>query len=313
MSSYKKIHTAILEIAYEERGKANDLPVILLHGFPDDVRTWDVVAEVLSKEGFRTLAPYLRGYGPTRFRSPKTPRSGQQAALGQDVIEFADAVGLNRFLLVGYDWGGRAASIVSALYPKRVFGLVLAGTNSYGIYKNRPPSPPFEYHRTSAYWYQWFLNLEWGRKALEKDRRQFCRFLWQTWSPGWKFDASTFETTAVSWDNPDFVDVVIHSYRHRQGNAKGDPRYQTIENRLVKGPEIAVPTIFLPGAEDGVDLPGESVDLAKFTGRVRTKVVAKAGHFVPRERPDAIIEAVRELAKASKYSQVGKSINRGET
>lgn len=292
----KTIKTPVLEIAYEEKGTADGTPVILLHGFPDDIRAWDVVAEALSQEGFRTLAPYLRGYGPTRFLSADTPRSGQQAALGQDVVEFADALGLKQFLLAGFDWGARAASIASVLCPTRVLGLILAGTNGYGIYKNAPPKLPFDYLKTNLFWYQWFFNLDWGDDALKRDRRKLCRFLWETWSPSWKFDEKTFETTAASWDNPDFVEVVIHSYRHRHGNAIGDPRYDELEKRLVQGPDITVPTVVLPGVEDGVDLFGEAVGREKFTGPYTREPVQGAGHFVPREKPEAVINAIHKLA-----------------
>jgi pimeloyl-ACP methyl ester carboxylesterase len=289
-----------LEIAYEEWGIRTDFPVILLHGFPDDVRAWDAVASALSNEHFRILVPYLRGYGPTRFLSPDAFRSGQQAALGSDVIEFADSLGLQKFLLAGYDWGGRAAAIASALRPDRVAGLVLAGINSYPIYRNAPPPPPADYSRTHAYWYQWFLNLDWGKSALRTDRRRLCRYLWETWSPTWKFTDQTFDSTATSWDNPDFVEVVVHSYRHRHGGAPGDPRYDALERRLVAGPVIPVPTLLLPGAEDKVDILGEPIGKEKFTGRFERRVLAGIGHFVPREQPEAVIAAIKDL-RASGY------------
>ncbi|HTF86880.1 MAG TPA: alpha/beta hydrolase [Planctomycetota bacterium] len=295
MSSFKVARTSVLEMAYEERGKSGGFPCILLHGFPDDVRAWDAVADELARLDLRIIVPYLRGYGPTRFLSDETPRSGQQAALGNDVLELADSLGLKKLVLAGYDWGGRAAAIASALKPELVAGLVLAGTNSYPIYKNAPPPPPADFVRTHAYWYQWFFNLEWGQRALESDRRSLCHYLWKTWSPTWKFDSHLFDATAPSWDNPDFVEVVIHSYRHRHGNMPGDPRYEATEKKLITGPAIPVPTILLPGAEDRVDLLGEPLGREKFTGRFSREVVEDAGHFVPRERPKVVVDAIMDL------------------
>jgi len=291
----KVTRTSVLEIAYEEWGKSDGFPIILLHGFPDDVRAWDAVAPELAKEDLRIIVPYLRGYGMTRFLSDETPRSGQQAALGNDVIEFADSLRLKKVILAGYDWGGRAAAIASALKPELVAGLVLAGINNYPIYKNAPPPPAANFAKMHAYWYQWFLNLEWGKKALLTDRRSFCQYLWKTWSPTWNFSQQTFDATAPAWDNPDFVDVVIHSYCHRHGNAPSDPRYEATETQLVSSPVIPVPTILLPGSEDKVDLLGECTGREKFTASFDRRVLEKTGHFVPRESPGAVVTAIKNL------------------
>jgi pimeloyl-ACP methyl ester carboxylesterase len=292
--SVKQASTATLAIAYEESGRAEGVPVVLLHGFPDDPRTWDGVAPVLAAAGHRVLVPYLRGYGPTRFLDAKTPRSGEQAVLGNDLLQFMDAVGLKEAILVGYDWGGRAACIVAALWPERARALVsIGGYNVQNIAAAAAPADPRQEYR---YWYWWYFHTERGRRGLETNRRGICRLLWELWSPNWRFDDATFERTAASFDNPDFVDVVIQSYRHRVQNAPGDPAVADVEARLGKQPPIAVPTAVLHGAADSVTPPGDPEREARhFTGRFSRLVVPVAGHFLPREAPETVIEAVKGL------------------
>src|SRR6266436_7479641 len=212
----KSVQTPALTIAYEESGSAQGFPIILLHGFPDDARAFDGVAPPLVKAGHRVLVPYLRGYGPTRFRDASAPRMAEQAAIGQDVVDFADALRLPRFAVAGYDWGGRAACITAALHPERVRAAVLIG--GYAIQDTLGPPQPAAPDRERALWYQWYFNTERGRAGLERNRRSICRLLWKTWSPTWHFTDEAFDRTAASFDNPDFVDVVIHSYRHRNLN-----------------------------------------------------------------------------------------------
>jgi len=205
----KTIRTPTLEVAYEEGGPSGGPPVVLLHGFPDDVRAYDGVAPPLAAAGWRVIVPYLRGYGPTRFLDPRTPRSGQQAALGRDLLDFLDALGVERAALAGYDWGGRAACIVAALWPERVAALVsIGGYNIQNIARSGEPAAPDREYRL---WYQWYFHTERGRAGLATNRRPLCRMLWQLWSPNWRFDDATFERTAMSFDNPDFVEVVIQS------------------------------------------------------------------------------------------------------
>jgi pimeloyl-ACP methyl ester carboxylesterase len=286
--------TATLEIGYEEQGRGAGDPVILLHGFPDDVRTWDEVAARLAAFGHRVLVPYLRGYGPTRFLDPGAPRMAQQAAIGQDVLDFMDALGIERATLAGYDWGGRAACIAAILAPARVRGLVTIG--GYNVQNTLAPPRPVSAVEERAYWYQWYFNTERGRVGLEKNRRDICRLLWHEWSPGWRFDDATFERTAVAFDNPDFVPLVIHSYRHRHGNAPGDPRLEPIERRLAERPRIAVPSVILHGRDDMVDPPWHSErHPALFPDGTERHVVADAGHFLPREQPGAVVDALVAL------------------
>ena len=288
-----RVQTPVLDIAYEQSGPAEGTPVILLHGFPYDPRAYDEVAPALARDGRHVLVPYLRGYGPTRFRDADTPRSGQQAALGADLLAFMDALGIRRAVLAGYDWGGRAACIVAALWPERVIGLVTAtGYNIQDIAAASRPAAPEQEHRL---WYQYYLHTPRGAAGLAKNRRAFCRLLWRLWSPSWAFDDATFDRSAAAFDNPDFVDVVVQSYRHRYGYATGDPALEPIERQLAAAPAITVPTVVLHGADDGVSPPSGSEDLGRFTGPCRREVVEGAGHNLPQEKPDPVIAAVREL------------------
>jgi len=291
----KHVHAGVLDIAYFELGSANGTPTILLHGFPYDAHAYDEVARNLTASGHRCIVPFLRGYGATRFLSPETPRSGEQAALGADLLAMMDALGIERAILGGYDWGGRAACIVAALSPERVIGLVSAGAgyNIQDIAGAADPSAPDQEARD---WYQYYFHTERGRKGLEQQRGQICRFLWQTWSPPWSFDDATFERSAASFDNTDFVDIVIHSYRHRYGVVPGDPAYAAVEARLAEQPDITVPTIVLLGADDGVDPPStEDKDAVHFQGAYRRQILAGVGHNVPQEAPTIFADAVRDL------------------
>jgi pimeloyl-ACP methyl ester carboxylesterase len=292
----RTIQTPVLEIAYEETGPPQGFPIVLLHGFPDDVRAWDAVAPPLEKAGHRVLVPYLRGYGPTRFRDPGAPRMAEQAAIGQDLIDFADALNLNRLAVAGYDWGGRASAIAATLHPDRVRAAVLIGGST--IQNTVAPSPPGAPEAERALWYQWYFNTERGRAGLEANRRGICRLLWETWSPTWHFTDETFNRTAVSFDNPDFVSVVIHSYRHRIGNAPGEQRFLEVERKLAERPKIQVPAITLYGADDTLGRPAPEATPAErgsFSTLVARRVIPGAGHFMPREKPDAVSSALLEL------------------
>jgi pimeloyl-ACP methyl ester carboxylesterase len=244
--------------------------------------------------GCRTIVPYLRGFGPTRFLSSATPRSGQQAALGNDLKDLMDVLDLPSATLVGYDWGGRACCIVAALWPERVRGLVSeCGYNIQDIAGSVRPSPPDQEHR---HWYQYYFHTERGRAGLTANRRELCRLLWRLWSPNWTFDAAAYERSAASFDNPDFVDVVIQSYRHRFGYAAGDPAVEPIERKLAAQPPIGVPTIVLHGEGDGVTPVETSGPHARFfTGPYRHRAIPVAGHNLPQEAPGAVTEAVLDL------------------
>ncbi len=290
-----QIDAGVLTVAYEESGPPDGPPVILLHGFPYDVRAYDAVAPDLAAAGCRVIVPYLRGYGPTRFRAAETPRSGEQAVLGADLLALMDALGVKRAVLAGYDWGGRAACIVAALWPERVQGLVsVTGYNIQNIATAMRPAPAEAEWRL---WYQYYFHSERGRAGLQADRRGICRLLWRLWSPTWGFDDATFGASAASFDNPDFVAVVIHSYRQRYGLVAGDPAVAAIEHRLARQPPITVPTIVLHGADDGVQPPsrGAADPTGRFSGRHTHRIVPGAGHNLPQEVPGAVVEAVRAL------------------
>jgi pimeloyl-ACP methyl ester carboxylesterase len=290
-ASLRTVTTPTLEIAYEQAGPPDGPAVVLLHGFPYDVRAYDAVVPRLAGHGLRTLVPYLRGYGPTRFRSAHTMRSGQQAALGQDVRELLDALAIEDAVLAGYDWGGRAACVVAALWPHRVRGLVTVnGYNVQDIAGAAAPATPAQEHR---YWYQYYFNVERGRAGLAAQRDELCKLLWQQWSPSWQFDDATYARTAASFGNPDFVDVVIHSYRHRYGYAAGDPALEPLEAQLAKLPAIAVPTVILEGDRDGfLPAQGAAHHARHFTAACDYRLLAGAGHNVPQEAPDAFADAV---------------------
>ncbi len=290
----KRVNGGVLEIAYEEAGPADGTPIVLLHGFPYDVHAFDEVTLRLVARGCRVVAPYLRGYGPTRFLSGETPRSGQQAALGHDLLALMEALALPRAVVAGYDWGGRAACIVAALWPERVHGLVSCG--GYNIQDIADSSTPQRPDAEYRYWYQYYFHGERGRAGLARYRRELTRLLWQLWSPSWKFDDATFERTAASFDNPDFVDVVIHSYRHRFGLVAGDPALEATEKRLAARPRITVPTVVLHGADNGVAPARTSERHASlFDGAFERRVVPHVGHNVPQEAPGDFAAAVLAL------------------
>lgn len=292
----KRIKTNVLDIAYTESGPANGAPVILLHGWPYDPHDYDEVAPLLAAAGCRVLVPYLRGFGPTRFLSSGTPRSGQQAALANDLRDMMDALGIERADLAGYDWGGRAACIVAALWPQRARCLVTG--NGYNIqdipHANEPAVPEQEIR----YWYQYYFHTERGHAGLTNNRRALIRMMWRLWSPNWHFDDARFERSATSWDNPDFVDITIQSYRHRYGNAAGDPSVDAIERQLTAQPPITVPTIALQGEADGVQPPAAFTPQdRKFTGQFERRTLPRVGHNPPCEAPREFAGAILELIR----------------
>ena len=290
----KRIEAGVLRVAYEEHGPGDGRPVILLHGFPYDVRSFDAVAPRLAAAGCRIVVPYLRGYGPTEFLSADTPRSGQQAVLAHDLLALMDALCIERALLAGYDWGGRAACIVAALWPERVTGLVTGnGYNVHDIARSGEPLPPEDEHRL---WYQYYFHGERGRAGLERNRQALCKLLWRLWSPNWAFDDATYARTAASFENRDFVAVAIHSYRHRYGLVAGDPAVEDTERRLAAQPRIMVPAIALDGDGDGVVRAGGAAKHADHFGDdYERRVIPKVGHNLPQEAPDEFAGAVLAL------------------
>ena len=293
----RNVDAGVLNIAYYEAGPADGPVVMLMHGFPYDIHAYVDVAPQLAAQGCRVIVPYLRGYGPTRFLDKATPRSGEQAAMGADMMALMDALGIKRAVFAGYDWGGRAACVGAALWPERCIGLVCV--NGYLIQDIAKAMVPARPDREVPLWYQYYFQVERGRAGLAANLRGIAKILWEQWSPNWDFDDACFERTAVAYDNPDYVDVVIHSYRHRFGLADGDPQYADIERKLAAQPPITVPAITLDGEEDGVALATDgNASAPKFSRRRTHRVVSRAGHNLPQEAPEAFAAAVMELIKA---------------
>lgn len=292
------VDTDTLRIGYEEHGAEYDFAVILLHGFPYDVRSFDGVHPLLSEAGYRVLLPYLRGYGPTRFLDPDAPRMAQQSALAQDLIDFADALGIERFAVAGFDWGNRAANIAAILRPDRVSAIVAMG--GYSVQNTLEPGGPAPALLESRLWYQWYFNTERGVRGLRENRHGIIRLLWDTWSPGWTYSDADYAASAPSFDNPDFVDIVIHSYRHRHGNAPGEDRFAEIERLLAGRPQVTVPAIVLRPAESGFGPPSPNPagDRARFTQLIDRQIVEGAGHDLPAHRPDAVAQALLRLLES---------------
>lgn len=300
LSPLRTVRAGVLELAYFETGPASAAakgpPVLLMHGFPYDIHAYAQVATLLAAQGCRVIVPYLRGFGPTRFLNAATPRSGEQAALGADLLALMDALAIPRAVLAGYDWGGRAACVVAALWPQRCAGLLsFNGYNIQNIARAMQPDTPENEQRL---WYQYYFLSERGRAGLAADRRALCHRLWRTWSPSWRFDDATFARSAAAFDNPDFVDVVIHSYRHRFGLVAGDPAYADIERRLAAQPVITVPAITFDGVDDGVRPPADAAAHARqFAGPRTHRWVPGVGHNMPQEVPQVFAEAVLELVR----------------
>jgi pimeloyl-ACP methyl ester carboxylesterase len=238
MEPLKHVDAGVLNIAYHEAGPADGPVAILLHGFPYDIHTYVDVAPQLAARGCRVIVPCLRGFGATRFRDSATLRSGEQAAIGADVIALMDALGVSRAVLAGHNWGGRAACVAAALWPERCRGMVTV--NSYLIQDLARAMTPISPKYELALWYEYYFQTERGRAGLVANRRKIARILWEQWSPNWGFDDATFERSAMAHDNPDYVDVVIHSYRHRFGLVAGDPQYADLQGRLASLPPISI-------------------------------------------------------------------------
>ncbi|WP_426570156.1 alpha/beta fold hydrolase [Streptomyces canus] len=294
LAPLRRVRTDVLEVAYYETGSAQDDTVLLLHGFPYDIHSYVDVAPLLADSGFRVVVPYLRGHGPTTFLSGSTPRSGQQAALGADVVAFMDALGVERAYLAGYDWGGRAADVAAALWPERVLGLV--SVNSYLIQDIGAAAKPVAPELEAGFWYFYYFLTERGRAGLATDPQGVARVIWKRNSPEWPFGERDLERAAKAFTNPDYTDVVIHSYRHRLGFAPGAEAYAELEARLAELPAITVPAVTLDGLADGNFPATDGSPTARhFTGPRLHRTVAGAGHNLPQERPEAFAAAVRDV------------------
>ena len=286
------VRTSLLETTYLTAGPASGTPVILLHGWPDDALTWHEVTPALAAAGHFVMAPFLRGCGPTRFLNADTPRSGQLSALGQDVIDFADSLGLNRFALAGHDWGARAAAIATTELQAsgRVTHLVLISVG----YGTNDPSQALPIRQVHNYWYHWYMALPRGAALVRGERRTLARYMWDAWgAPGWRLPDAAFAELAESFENPDWAEVVLHSYRHRWGLAEGDVRYDALERRLNPAPRVTVPTLVLHGEADRCNDPATSAGKEQFfTGAYRRMLIPGVGHFPQREAAAVTAEAI---------------------
>jgi pimeloyl-ACP methyl ester carboxylesterase len=290
----KQIDAGELNVGYIELGDDDKPAVILLHGWPYDVQAFAEVAPALAKKGYRVIVPYLRGYGTTRFLSPTTLRNGQPAVLATDVIALMDALRIEKATLGGFDWGARTANVVAALWPERVKAMVSVSGYLIGSREaNKHPLPP---KAEFSWWYQFYFTTERGREGYAKYRAEFSRLIWELASPQWKFDDATFARSAVSFENPDHVDIVIHNYRWRLGLAEGDPRYDGLETKLAAGPTIAVPTITMEGDANGAPHPDPAAYAKKFTGRYEHRLIKGGiGHNLPQEAPRDFAQAILDV------------------
>jgi pimeloyl-ACP methyl ester carboxylesterase len=290
----KQIDAGLLNVGYAETGAADGPAVLLLHGWPYDIHSFDGVTPLLARSGHRVIVPYLRGYGTTRFLSGDTVRNGQQSAVAVDIIALMDALRIEKAILAGFDWGARTCDIIAALWPARCKALVsvsgyLIGSREAG----KTPLPPDAEHQ---WWYQYYFATERGRAGYEKYRREFAWLIWQLASPKWRFDDVTFETSAAAFDNPDHVAIVIHNYRWRLGLAEGEASYDELERRLAAGPTIKVPTITLEGDANGAPHQDPSAYAGKFVGKYAHRVVTGGvGHNLPQEAPAAFAQAIMDV------------------
>jgi pimeloyl-ACP methyl ester carboxylesterase len=290
----KQVEAGELRVAYAEAGPSDGPAVLLLHGWPYDIHSYVEVVPLLAASGYRSIVPYLRGYGATRFLSNETARNGQQSVLAHDAIALLDALQIEQAIVAGFDWGARTADVVAALWPERCTALVavsgyLIGSQAAG----KVPLPP---NAELQWWYQYYFATERGRAGYEQYRRDFSKLIWQIASPQWRFDDATFDRTAASFDNPDHVDVVIHNYRWRLGLADSDPRYDEVEARLAAAPAITIPTITLEGDANGAPHPEASTYARKFSGRYEHRIITGGiGHNLPQEAPQAFAQAILDV------------------
>jgi pimeloyl-ACP methyl ester carboxylesterase len=290
----KQINAGLLNVGYVEVGPANGTPVILLHGWPYDIHSYEEVAPNLAAKGYHVIVPYLRGHGTTTFLSDKTFRNGQQAAVALDIIALMDALKIDKAILGGYDWGARTADIIAALWPERTIALV--SVNGYLINNLERNKLPLSPKAEQGWWYQYYFATARGKAGYEANRNEFAKLIWKNVSPEWKFDEQTFQRTASAFNNPDYINIVIHNYRWRLSLEAGETKYDAYEKKLALSPVITVPAITLDGDADGVAPATDGAAYAKkFTGKYNHLIIKGAGHNLPQERPEAFANAIAEV------------------
>jgi pimeloyl-ACP methyl ester carboxylesterase len=292
-----QVDAGVLDVGYVDAGPSDGPAVVLLHGWPYDIHSYVDVVPLLTAAGYRAIVPYLRGYGTTRFLSDETVRNGEQAALARDAVALMDALGIEKAVVAGFDWGARSADVVAALWPERCTGLI--SVSGYLIGSQAAGKLPLAPEAERQWWYQYYFATERGRAGYEKYRREFAKLIWRTASPRWDFEDATFERSAASFDNPDHVEIVIHNYRWRLGLSEGEAEYDELERRLAEGPVITVPTITLEGDANGAPHPEPSAYADKFTGTYSHRTIeGGVGHNLPQEAPKAFADAVLEVGAA---------------
>ena len=293
----KQVEAGVLNVGYAESGPGNGSPLILLHGWPYDIYSFVDVAPVLAQAGYRVIVPFIRGYGSTRFLAGDTMRSGQPSAVAIDMIAFMDALKIDKATIGGFDWGGRTANIIAALWPERCKAMVSVSGYLIGSQESgRIPLPP---KAELQWWYQFYFATDRGRDGYDKYRRDFSKLIWQLASPKWDFDDATFERSAAAFDNPDHVAIVIHNYRWRLGLAEGDLKYDDLDKRLAQSPAIAVPTITLEGDANGAPHAEASSYAQKFSGKYEHRTITGGiGHNLPQEAPQAFAQAIVDIGAA---------------
>ncbi|MFA6085544.1 alpha/beta fold hydrolase [Mucilaginibacter sp.] len=297
LGKLKQINAGVLNVGYAESGPANGPVVILLHGWPYDIHSYEDVAPILAKAGYRVIVPYLRGYGTTRFLSPETPRNGQQAAIASDIVALMDALQISKATIGGFDWGARTADIIAALWPERCKALV--AVSGYIITNRVANLQPLSPKAELGWWYQYYFATDRGKAGYSANTRDFNRLIWQIASPKWNFDDTTYSRSATAFDNPDHVAIVIHNYRWRLSLAEGERKYDELEKRLATGLLIKVPTITIGSDFDGAAANGTAY-AKKFVGPYKHIVLDGIGHNVPQEAPIAFANAVMEVERLKK-------------
>jgi pimeloyl-ACP methyl ester carboxylesterase len=297
LGTLKQIDAGVLNIGYTEAGSSDGTPVILLHGWPYDIHSYEEVVPMLTAKGYRVITPYLRGFGTTRFITDKTMRNGQQSAVASDIIALMDALKIDKAIVGGFDWGARTADVMAALWPERVKGLVsVSGYLITNLEANKKPLPPAA---ELGWWYQYYFSTERGEKGYKDNTYDFNKLIWKIASPLWNFDKATYDQTAQSFNNPDHVAIVIHNYRWRLSLAKGETKYDALEKKLFTRPVITVPSITISSDFDGAAIDGKAY-ADRFTGKYSHKILKGIGHNVPQEDPKSFADDIVEVDGYSK-------------
>lgn len=289
----KTVKAGLLHVGYAEVGPRSGKPVILLHGWPYDIHSFEKSSALLAAQGYRVLVPYLRGYGTTTFISPATMRNAQQSAVALDIVQFMDALHIDKAIIGGFDWGARTADIIAALWPERCTALV--AVSGYLIGSPKANENPLAPNAEFLWWYQYYFATERGYKGYQANTAAFNKLIWKTASPKWNFDDSTYSRSAQAFNNPDHVAITIHNYRWRLGLAKGEKQYDALEAKLAKSPTISVPTVTLEGDANGAAFPPPSSYASKYTGQYKHHTLTGGiGHNLPQEAPQAFADAIME-------------------